>query len=43
VDLSLEESGVIIIPGRKILSGILSTADESNKNTLYNRKAYFTG
>jgi hypothetical protein len=43
MDLSLEESGVIIIPDSLLLSGILTTTDESNKNTLYNRKAYFTG
>lgn len=43
VDLSLEESGVITIPDSLLLSGILTTTDESNKNTLYNRKSYFTG
>lgn len=43
VDLSLEESGVITTPDSLLLSGILTTTDESNKNTLYNRKAYFTG
>ncbi len=43
MDLSPEESGVIIIPDSLLLSGILTITDESNKNTLYNRKAYFTG